>query len=180
MADKKWYVIHTFSAHENKVKTTIEKGLIDTSLQHLVGQVLVPTRTTFIIRDGKKVEREKKIFTSYVIIEVEMTPELKTYILNIAGVANFLGLTKDKKDPTPLTQDEIDRLFGITDRDNASPSFSFFPGDPVKVTTGPFSDFEGVVQKVAEGGVKLTIEVTVFGRKTPVELNSNQVELLKR
>ncbi len=180
MSDKKWYVIHTYAAHENKVKTAIEKGLIGTPLENLVGQVLVPVSKTFIIRDGKKVEREKKLFTSYVIIEAEMTPELKTYILNIAGVTNFLGLTKDKKDPIPLNDDEIDRVYGITERDHTSQSFTYFPGDPVKVTAGPFSDFEGIIQKVADDGSKLIIEVTVFGRKTPVELNSNQVELLKK
>ncbi len=180
MADKKWYVIHTYSAYENKVKTAIEKGVIGTPLESLVGQVLVPVRSTFIIREGKKVEREKKLFTSYVIIEAEMTSELKTYILGLVGVTNFLGLTKDKKDPIPLNPEEVDRLFGITDREAGTPAFTFFPGDPVKVTTGPFSDFEGIIQKVADGGTKLTIEVTVFGRKTPVELNSNQVELLKK
>ncbi|HNX37862.1 MAG TPA: transcription termination/antitermination protein NusG [Candidatus Cloacimonadota bacterium] len=179
MSDKKWYVIHTYAAHENKVKTAIEKGLVGTPLESLVGQVLVPVSKTFIIRDGKKVEREKKLFTSYVIIEAEMTSELKTYILNIAGVTNFLGLTKDKKDPIPLNEEEIDRVYGITERDDTSTSFTYFPGDPVKVTAGPFSDFEGIIQKVADDGSKLVIEVTVFGRKTPVELNSNQVELIK-
>ncbi len=176
----KWYVVHTYSAHENKVKTTIEKGLAGTPMGELIGEILVPVRKTFIIRDGKKVEREKKLFTSYVIIQAEMTQELKTYILNIAGVTNFLGGVKDKKEPTPLTEEEINRLLGIADKDRVAKTNEFLPGDMVKVIGGPFSEFEGVVQKVADDGNKLIIDVTVFGRKTPVELNSDQVEQLKR
>lgn len=176
----KWYVVHTYSAHENKVKTAIEKGLAGTPMESLVGEILVPVRKTFIIRDGKKVERERKLFTSYVILQADMTSELKTYILNIAGVTNFLGQTKDKKDPTPLTEEEINRLLGITDKDRITKTNEFLPGDMVKVISGPFSDFDGVVQKVADDGAKLVIDVTVFGRRTPVELNSDQVEQIKK
>ena len=88
----KWYVIHTYSGHENKVKTAIEKGLMGTPLEKQVGRLLVPVRKTFVIREGKKIERDKKLFTSYVIMEADMTPELKTYILQIAGVTSFLGI----------------------------------------------------------------------------------------
>lgn len=176
----KWYVLHTYSGHENKVKTTIEKGLAGTELEKLVGRLLVPVRKTFVIREGKKIEREKKLFTSYVILEAEMTAELKTYCLNIAGVTSFLGISKDHKEPVALSQDEVDRLLGITDPERDLKTFSFMPGDMVKVSSGPFSDFEGIVQKTAEDGAKLTIEVTVFGRRTPVELNANQVELIKK
>jgi len=146
-----------------------------------VGQILVPVRKSYIIRDGKKVEREKKLFTSYVIIEADLTPELRTYILNIAGVTKFLGQSKTHKDPIPLGEEEINRLLGISDREKEpGKAFNFMPGDMVKVTSGPFTDFEGVIQKVADDGTKVVIEVTVFGRKTPVELNSEQIELIKK
>jgi len=176
----KWYVIHTYSAHENKVKTAIEKGVVGTALEPLIGQLLVPVRKTFVIRDGKKVERERKLFTSYVIIQAEMTLELKSYILNIAGVTNFLGQTKDKKDPTALSEDEVNRLLGIAERDKVHKGGDFMAGDIVKVISGPFTDFEGLVEKVSDDGLKLVIDVTVFGRKTPVELNADQVERIKR
>jgi transcriptional antiterminator NusG len=176
----KWYVIHTYSGHENKVKTAIEKGLTGTTLEQQVGRLLVPVRKTFIIREGKKIEREKKLFTSYVILEAEMTSELKTYILGIAGVTSFLGIGKDQKEPAALSQEEIDRLLGITDPERDIKVFSFMPGDMVKVTAGPFTEFEGLVQKSTEDGTKLVIDVTVFGRRTPVELNANQVELIKK
>ena len=175
-----WYVIHTYS-YENKVKQAIEKGLEGTELREKVGQILVPVRKSYIIRDGKKVEREKKIFSSYVIIQAELTPELRTYILNIAGVTKFLGQSKNHKDPIPLDEEEINRLLGITDREKEPGKiFNFMPGDMVKVTSGPFTDFEGVVQKVADDGAKVVIDVTVFGRKTPVELNSEQIEIIKK
>jgi transcription termination/antitermination protein NusG len=177
----KWYVIHTYSSHENKVKLSIEKGLEGTDLSDKVGQILVPVRKSFIIREGKKVEREKKLFTSYVIIQADLTPELKTYILNIAGVTKFLGQSKEHKEPIPLDEDEVNRLLGIADREKEpGKTFSYMPGDMVKITTGPFSEFEGIVQKVGDDGAKLIIDVTVFGRRTPVELNSNQVELIRK
>jgi len=176
----KWYVLHTYSSFENKVKSAIEKGLEGTEMEKLVGQILVPVRKTFIIRDGKKIERERKVFTSYVILEADLTPELKTYILSLAGVTSFLGMTKDHKDPIPLPQEEVDRLLGIADPDRDFKKFSYMPGDLVKVISGPFTDFEGIVQKTADDGNKLVIDVTVFGRRTPVELNGSQVELIKK
>jgi len=173
----KWYVVHTFAAHENKVKTAIEKGLEGTELGKQVGQLLVPVQKTFQIRDGKKVEREKKLFTSYIIIEADLTPALITYIRNIAGVTNFLG---HGKDPIPLSEDEVKRLLGIAERDKVTKAFDFMAGDIVRVISGPFTDFEGVIVKSSEDGLKLVINVTVFGRITPVELNSDQVEAIKR
>jgi transcriptional antiterminator NusG len=173
----KWYVIHTFAAHENKVKTAIERGLADTELGQRIGQLLVPVQMTFQIRDGKKVEREKKLFTSYIIIQADLCPELITYVRNIAGVTNFLG---HGKDPIPLSEDEINRLLGISDRDKVSKTHDFLPGDMIRVTGGPFSDFEGVIAKTADDGNKLIINVTVFGRITPVELNADQVEMIRR
>ncbi len=171
----KWYVIHTYSSFENK-----EKGLEGTELGKSVGRLLVPVRKTFIIRDGKKIERERKVFTSYVILEADMSPELKTYILSMAGVTSFLGMSKEHKEPIALPQDEVDRLLGIADPDRDFKTFSYMPGDLVRVISGPFSDFEGIVQKTADEGNKLVIDVTVFGRRTPVELNGNQVELIKK
>lgn len=176
----KWYVIHTYSGHENKVKTAIERGINGTELEALIGQLLVPVRKTFIIRDGKKVERERKLFTSYVIIQADMTLALRNYIQSIAGVTNFLGQNKDKKDPIPLSEEEVNRLLGIAERDKTHKGAEYMSGDMVKVISGPFTDFEGVVEKVADDGAKLVIDVTVFGRKTPVELNADQVERIRR
>ncbi len=174
----KWYVVHTYAAHENRVKIAIEKGLAGTELAKQVGQILVPVQKTFQIRDGRKVEREKKLFTSYIIIEAELSPELINYVRNIAGVTNFLG---HGKDPLPLSEEEVNRLLGVSDREGTSTrAVKFMHGDMVRVISGPFTEFEGVVQKATEDGNKLVINVTVFGRITPVELNADQVEMIKR
>ncbi|MBN2460444.1 MAG: transcription termination/antitermination factor NusG [Candidatus Cloacimonetes bacterium] len=172
----KWYVVHTYASHEFKVKEAIHKGIQGTDLEDKIGQVLIPTQKTFHIREGKKVEREKKLFTSYLIIEAELTPEIYNFIVGLPGVTNFLGVGKK---PQPLSDNEVNRLLGIADREkDISKEYHFLPGDMVKITAGPFSDFEGIIEKINEDHQKLTVKVTVFGRVTPVEVRTDQVEIL--
>ncbi|MFC1887893.1 transcription termination/antitermination protein NusG, partial [Candidatus Cloacimonadota bacterium] len=145
-----------------------------TDMEEKIGQILIPTQKTFHIRDGKKVEREKKLFNSYIIIEAELTPEVYTFILGMPGITNFLG---SKKKPQPLSENEVKKLLGITDREKDSEKeFRYISGDMVKITAGPFSDFEGKIDKISEDRQKLTVKVTVFGRITPVEVRADQVE----
>ena len=173
----KWYVVHTYASHEFKIKEAILKGVEDSNIENDLGEILIPTQKTFHIRQGKKVEREKKMFNSYIIIQANLTSELRTFIQNIPGVTHFLGHGKNAH---PLSESEVNRLLGIQDRgDDATSEYRFIPGDMVNVIAGPFSDFEGVVENVAEDGKKLTVKVTVFGRVTPVEVNSDQVEIIK-
>ena len=172
----KWYVVHTYASHEFKIKEAIEKGTQGTPLEGNIGQILIPTQKTFHIRDGKKVEREKKLFNSYIIIETELTPEVISFIIGLPGVTHFLG---NGKKPLPLSDAEINRLLGIADRDKSeTDSYDFLPGDMVKITSGPFNDFDGVIDKISEDKTKLTVKVTVFGRVTPVEIQTDQVEIL--
>ena len=171
-----WYVVHTYASHEFKIKEAIEKGKAGTDLDSKIGQILIPTQKTFHIRDGKKVEREKKLFTSYIIIEAELTPEVYQFIVGMPGVTNFLGTGKK---PQPLSENEINRLLGISDREKDDvKTYQFIPGDMVKITSGPFSDFEGVIEKVNSDQKKLTVKVTVFGRVTPVEVHTDHVEII--
>ena len=172
----KWYVVHTYASHEFKIKEAIEKGKAGTDLDSKIGQILIPTQKTFHIRDGKKVEREKKLFTSYIIIEAELTPEVYQFIVGMPGVTNFLGTGKK---PQPLSENEINRLLGISDREKDDvKTYQFIAGDMVKITSGPFSDFEGVIEKVNSDQKKLTVKVTVFGRVTPVEVHTDHVEII--
>ncbi|MBN1948452.1 MAG: transcription termination/antitermination factor NusG [Candidatus Cloacimonetes bacterium] len=172
----KWYVAHTYASHEFKIKEAIEKGIRGTTLEDKVGQILIPTQKTFHIREGKKIEREKKLFNSYIIIEAELTPEVYNFIVGIPGVTNFLGTGKK---PQPLSEHEVNKLLGISDREKEDgKQFNFLPGDMIKITAGPFSDFEGIIDKISDDNLKLTIKVTVFGRVTPVEVRSDQVEIL--
>jgi len=147
-----------------------------TDLEDKIGQILIPTQKTFHIRDGKKIEREKKLYNSYLIIEAELSPQIYSYIMGMPGVTHFLGTGKK---PQPLSEAEVNRLLGINDREKTeSKSYQFLPGDMVRITAGPFSDFDGVIEKVSDDHAKLTIKVTVFGRVTPVEVKSDQVEIL--
>jgi transcriptional antiterminator NusG len=174
----KWYVLHVYSAREFSIKEAIEKSIAGTDLEKDLGQILIPTQKTFHIREGKKVEREKKIFNSYIIIEANLTPELINFIMEIPGVTHFLGTVKK---PLPLSEAEAKRLLGISDReDDTTKDYQFIPGDMVKITAGPFAEFEGVVDKVNHDSHKLTIKVAVFGRVTPVELHLDQVERVNK
>jgi transcriptional antiterminator NusG len=173
---KKWYVVHTYASHEFKIKDTILKGIEGTDLQNSIGEILIPTQKTFLIKQGKKVEREKKLFNSYIIVEADLTPEVRTFILNVPGVTHFLGLGKNAH---ALEEAEVNRLLGVSDEEEiATTETLYMPGDLVKVISGPFSDFEGVVDNVNQDGTKLTVKVTVFGRVTPVEVSTDQVEIL--
>lgn len=170
----KWYVAHTYASHEFKIKEAILRGIQGTEFESKIGQILIPTQKTFHIRDGKKVEREKKLFNSYIIIEADLTPEVYSFILGMPGVTNFLG---SRKKPQPLSENEIKKLLGITDRGKDTPEeYKFIPGDMVKIISGPFSDFDGIIEKINKEHKKLTVKVTVFGRITPVEVKLDQVE----
>lgn len=173
---KKWYVVHTLASHEYKIKEAIERSIKGTHLEDKVGEILIPTQNTFHIRDGKRVEREKKLFNSYVIIELDLNPEVYNFVVGMPGVTHFLG---SGKKPQPLSEKEINRLLGYGDRDSEdAESYNFIPGDMVKITDGPFSDFEGVVEKTKKDTGKLVVKVTVFGRVTPVEVRIDQVEIM--
>lgn len=172
----KWYVVHTYASHEYKIREAIQRGIMGTDLEGKIGEILIPTQKTFHIRDGKKIEREKKLYNSYLIIEAELSPQIYSYIMGMPGVTHFLG---SGKKPQPLSEAEVNRLLGINDREKTeSKSYQFLPGDMVRITAGPFSDFDGVIEKVSDDHTKLTIKVTVFGRVTPVEVKSDQVEIL--
>ncbi len=173
----KWYVVHTFASQEFKIKELIEKGKIDTPFEDKIGQILIPTQKTFVIRDGKKVEREKKVFNSYIILEADLTPEVYAFVRRMPGVTNFLGTGKKA---IPLSVEEVNRLLGINDRDSDKKNgYDFLPGDIVMITSGPFTDFEGVIKHVSADSNKLTVDVTVFGRVTPVEIAADNVQINK-
>lgn len=175
-AIRKWYVLRTFSGHEKKVKTYLESEAERLGLEDKLGEVLIPTETVFEMRAGKKRTREKTFFPGYILINVYLDNYVKEMISNTPSVVGFLTTGKE---PTPLRPDEINRILGKMDEAEAAgeqPEIPFHEGDPVKVVDGPFNNFTGVVEEVYPDKAKVRVMVSIFGRKTPLELDYLQVE----
>ncbi|OGU55294.1 MAG: transcription termination/antitermination factor NusG [Ignavibacteria bacterium RBG_13_36_8] len=175
----KWYVVRTFSGHENKVKTLIEAELRDNEeLRSSIFEVLVPTEKVFEVKDGKKKTKKKNFFPGYILVNADLTIKVKDFIINTPSVMGFLG-TPNK--PNPLQPDEVKRIVGrISQSDETERTETIFrAGDFVKIIDGPFNNFSGFIQEVNEEKMKIKVMVSIFGRKTPVEIDFVQAELEK-
>lgn len=170
-----WYVIHTYSGHENKVKTHLEKLIEAEGMEEKITQVLVPTEEVVEMKQGKKTSSTKKLFPSYVLVEMEMDRAAWHLVTNAPGVTHFVGSgTK----PQPLRKTELDRILHRVQESSEEKKQAEVPysiGDHIKVTDGPFTDFTGVVEEVHPDRGKLKVMVSIFGRATPVELDFLQV-----
>jgi len=176
--ETKWYVVRTYSGHEQKVKTYLEKEVTEAGLDDRIVKVLVPSEKVFTVKDGKKKSKTKTYFPGYILVEAALDKETTHFILETPSVMGFVG---PKNTPVPLRPDEIRRLIGRMEdrRDSELIQAPFHVGEPVKVIDGPFSSFTGFVQEVNEEKMKLKLMVSIFGRKTPVELDFDQVEAEK-
>lgn len=170
-AKAKWYVVHTYSGHENKVKANIEKLVENRGMQDVIFEILVPTEEYVENKNGKKKVKERKVFPGYVIAHMIMTDESWYLIRNTRGVTGFVG---PGSKPIPLTDEEV-RSLGVQD---ALPNIDINIKDNVKVTSGPFENFMGTVESINLEKRKLKVFVSMFGRETLVELDFNQVEKL--
>ena len=176
--DKKWYVVRTYSGHENKVKAYLENEVLQAGLGEKISSVIVPSEKVFEVKDGKKKSKTRTFFPGYILVEAILDKTTTHMILNTPSVISFVG---PKNAPAPLQASEIRRLIGkIEERKDVEViEVPFKPGDAVKVTDGPFNNFSGFVQEINEEKMKLMVMVSIFGRKTPVELDFSQVELEK-
>ncbi|MGI6728568.1 MAG: transcription termination/antitermination protein NusG [Anaerovoracaceae bacterium] len=165
----KWYVIHTYSGHENKVKVNIEKLVENRGMQDLVLEVNVPTEDRVEIKDGQKKIKTRKMFPGYVIVKMIVTNESWYLVRNTQGVTGFVG---HGSEPIPLTDEEVRRM-GI---EKVYIDLDVNPGDSVKVINGPFENFMGVVEEVNFDKQILKVKISMFGRDTPVELEFGQVD----
>ncbi len=175
----KWYVVRTFSGHENKVKTLLENELNDNEqLRAKIQEILVPMEKVFEVKDGKKKSKTKNFFPGYILVNAELDNQVKEFILNTASVMGFLGT---KNNPNPLQPEEVKRIVGRLSQDESSERMEtiFRTGDLVKIIDGPFNNFTGTVQEVNEEKMKIKVMVSIFGRKTPVEIDFVQAELEK-
>ena len=172
----KWYVIHTYSGRENKVKETIEKVIKGSGLEDKFGRVVVPTEEVAEMKKGKKKVTKRKLFPSYIIIEMEMTDKTWSLIENVPGVTHFVG---GGKKPFPIPKKDLDRILGrMEKREGIIPEVPFTLGEHVRVVDGPFADFTGVVDEINPERGKVKVLVSIFGRETPVELDFLQVKAL--
>ena len=175
---KHWYCVRTYSGHENKVKTHLDSEIKLTNMSDRITNVLVPSEKIYEIKEGKKKSKTKTFFPGYILVEAILDKESKHLILSTPSVISFVG---PRGEPAPLQNDEVSRLIGRLEerKDVEVMAVPFHLGELVKVIDGPFNNFTGVVRELNEEKMKLKVMVSIFGRKTPVELDFNQVEIEK-
>ena len=174
----KWYVLKAISGKEGKVKEYIEGALVTSTLfKEYVSQVLIPIEKVYTTRAGKRVAKERNMLPGYVLVECNLTDECYPLLRNIPNVLGFVTDSKSSVKAKPVSQEEINRLVGTIDESGVDVVMDeiFLVGEHVKVTDGPFSGFEGVINEVAQDKRKLKVVVTIFDRQTPLELGYDQV-----
>ncbi len=174
---KRWYVIHTYSGYENKVRTNLLHRIESMGMQEKIFDVKIPTETvTDLKEDGRRVTSEKKVFPGYILVQMELDDESWYVVRNTPGVTGFVG---SQGKPVPLSRDEFNRIMKRTEAGpKAKTTTEFTEGMNVKVTSGPFADFDGTIAEVNLDRSTLKVMVTIFGRETPVELEFGQVARL--
>ena len=175
-----WYVLHTYSGYENKVKKALEKAVHDAAMEKEIFRVIVPTEEEVEIKDGHKRTVERRVFPGYVLVEmlefIENDPqsdEAWYLIRHTNGVTGFVG---EGMRPTPLTQTDVDKIMGRMQQAQPKVKINFKVGNSVRITDGPFADFVGTVDELMVDKGKVRVLVNFFGRETPVELDFIQVE----
>ena len=174
----KWYVLKAISGKENKVKEYIEGALVTSTLfKEYVSQVLIPTEKVVALRGNKRVVKERNLLPGYVLVECNLTDECYPLLRNIPNVLGFVTDSKSSMKAKPVSQEEVNRLVGAVDDASVDAIMDeiFLVGEHVKVTDGPFSGFEGIINEVVQDKRKLKVVVTIFDRQTPLELGYDQV-----
>ena len=175
--EKNWYVVHTYSGYENKVKANLEKRVESMGMADKIFRILVPMEEETEFKNGQKKSAMKKVFPGYVLAEMIMTDDSWYVVRNTPGVTGFVGSTGAGSKPTPLLPEEIDgilRQMGIKEQKKVDVDFDLH--DKVKVKEGPFADFVGSIEEIDAEKQRLKVHVNMFGRETPVELEFDQVE----
>jgi len=171
---KRWYVLHARSGYEAKVKTAIEESVVREGLEDLVGDVMIPTEQVVELKDGQKKMAERKFFPGYMLVNMELTEPSWLLVKNTNNVIGFIGGSSGK--PSPITQREVDKIMARVQEgaDKPKPKVAYQPG--ILVIDGPFNEFNGTIEAVDYEKNTLKVEVLIFGRTTPVELEFSQVE----
>ncbi|TDI14299.1 MAG: transcription termination/antitermination protein NusG [Acidobacteria bacterium] len=172
---KLWYIVHTYSGYEARVRDNLKQRVEVMGMEENIGEVLIPTEDVVEMKEGKKKVTARKFFPGYVLINMEMSDEGWHLVKNTPKVTGFVGMGNK---PTPLSQEEVDRIITqvTISAEKPKPKFSFKAGEQVRIMDGPFSNFTGTVEELNEDKATLKVMVTIFGRATPVELDFLQVE----
>jgi len=171
----RWYIIHTYSGFENKVKESLLQRSEAMGVEDRISEILIPTEDVVEIRGGSKVVTTKKFFPGYVLVKMEMNDEVWHVVKSTPKVTGFVG---GGKTPTPIPEDEVDRIMSQISlaQEHPKPKLRFQKGEVVKIVDGPFISFTGKVEEINEEKSTLKVMVSIFGRPTPVELDYLQVE----
>ena len=169
----RWYVINTYSGHENKVKQNLEHRAQSLNQRRAVRQVVVPTETVTEMKDNQKIPVEKRTMPGYVLVNMDLNEDSWAVVKGTPGVTGFVGASNE---PIPLTQPEVDRLLHREVATKVATKAQFQIGESVKVISGPLSDFSGEIAEINEDASKLKVLVSIFGRETPVEVGFDQVK----
>jgi transcriptional antiterminator NusG len=172
---KHWYVAHTQTGFEDKVRTALENKIIAHAMQDLISKVIIPTEQVSEVRAGRKRVSQRRFFPGYILIEMDMNEDTYSFVKDIPGITGFIG---SGKKPTPLPQKEVDGILKRTEETKAKPSpkIIFEKGEQVRVKEGPFMNFNGTIDEIHPEKGKLKVSISIFGRATPVELEYWQVE----
>ena len=169
----RWYVVNTYSGHENKVKQNLEHRVVSLNQKRAVRQVVVPTETVTEMKDNQKIPVEKRTMPGYVLVNMELNDDSWQLVKGTPGVTGFVGASNE---PVPLTQPEVDRLLHREVATKTATKAQFQIGESVKVVSGPLSDFSGEISEINQDAQRLKVLVSIFGRETPVEVGFDQVK----
>jgi transcriptional antiterminator NusG len=173
---KRWYVLHAYSGFEHQVKRSLEDRVRHSELGDLFGEILVPTEEVVEMRGGQKRRSERKFFPGYVLVQMELNDDTWHLVKSVPKIMGFIGGSGDR--PSPISDKEAEQILNRVQEgaEKPKPKVLFEPGEMVRVTDGPFTDFNGVVEEVNYEKSRLRVAVLIFGRSTPVELEFGQVE----
>ena len=169
----RWYAVNTYSGHEKKVKQNLEHRTTSLGQQRNVRQIVIPTENVSEMKDGQKIQVEKRTMPGYVLVNMDLNEDSWGLVKNTPGVTGFVGSAQK---PVPLNQAEIDRLLNRETAERPRTRAQFSVGESVKVVSGPLSDFSGEIAEINEDASKLKVLVSIFGRETPVEVGFDQVK----
>lgn len=174
--DKKWYVVNTYSGHENKVKEKLEMRTNSMGMENYIFRVIVPETKEEVEKDGKVKERVKKLFPGYILVEMIMTDEAWFIVRNTPGVTGFIGSSGKGAKPTPLQPYEVDKILGSMGMTRLEAGTDLQPGNKVKVIAGPFNGMEGKIDSLDLANNKVMVLLDLFGQETSVEIMISEIE----